>query len=181
MTKLIITTFAILASSALADSTSVPQWAQEKRPVIISYYLGIGTSFPLGEMAKTWNPYLNLFGRLDFSVSPKLNIWSGVDYNLFSPGVGRKFRSINLTGDLKIDAGKSTQKINPYLFVGIGLAITDTSDADPTLSPSNQTDALLEIGGGVGYKTFFIQGRYLSIMSYKYPRSYIPVTLGMKF
>ena len=194
-----ITALAIFVSSAYADSTDVPQWAQEKKPVKVAYYLGVGTSFPLGDLADSWKQGFHGYGRLDFSLSPKLSVWAGADYNFFAledavdtSAEGGTFSAINLSGDLKINLGTLSQRINPYLFFGVGLAIQSISDysyrvygdtliTHRTVTYPTESNALIEIGGGLEYKALFIQGRYVSMWSDKKMRSFIPVTAGVKF
>jgi len=194
-----VTTLAIFLPTVSADTTEIPKWAQEKTPVKMSYYLGVGTSFTVSDMADSWKRGIHGYGRLDFSLSPKLSIWAGTDYHFFAlqdaadtSVAGGNFSTINITGDLKINLGTPHQRINPYLIAGMGLAIQSISDSSyriygdtlidhRSVSYSTKSNALIEIGGGVEYKYFFIQGRYLNIMSDKKSRSYIPITVGVKF
>ncbi len=194
-----VTTLAIFFPTVSADTTEIPRWAQEKTPVKVMCYLGIGTSYPLQGIADNWKQGFHGFGRLDFLASPRLSVWAGADYHSFSLDdvadtsvEGGTLWSINFTGDLKIDPGELALGVNPYLFAGLGLSIQSISDSsyrvyDDTLIthrtvtyPTNPF-AIIEIGGGVEYKNFFIQGRYLKVMFDNIPGSYIPVTVGVKF
>jgi hypothetical protein len=199
MTKAMVTTLAIFLPTVSADTTEIPRWAQEKTPVKVMCYLGIGTSYPLEEIGDSWKQGFHGFGRLDFLVSPKLSVWVGADYHFFSPEdvadtsvEGGKFWTINFTGDLKIDPGTLALGINPYLFAGLGLAIQSISDFSyriygdtlvnrGLINYPTKSIALIEIGGGVEYKNFFVQGRFLRIMFDDISGSYIPVTVGVKF
>jgi len=194
-----MTTLIILAPSAFADTTDVPQWAQEKTPIKMSYYLGVGTSVASGDLADSWTLGFHGYGRMDFSASPKLSVWAGAEYHYFSfedqpdPSVeGANFSSINLTGDLKVNVATPDQGINPYFFGGLGLAIQKISDSTYEIygdtlvnrglvSYDTETNALIEIGGGVEFNEFFIQGRFVNIFASGSSISYIPFTVGVKF
>jgi len=162
----------------------------------MSYYLGAGTSVPLGDLNDGWKMGFHGYGRMDFAVSPKLDVLAGADYHFFSledqPDTsveGGTFSTINLTGDFKVNLGTPDKGANPYLLGGIGLAIQNISDSSFAVSAQSRslksfdtkTNALIEIGGGVELKTLFIQGRYVNILSDSTSISYIPITVGVKF
>lgn len=198
MARLIMKVLLILMLNISGHTDEIPRWAQEKTPVKMSYYLGLGTSFPSGDLADNWKQGFHGYGRMDFSASPKLSIWVGADYHFFPHEVvadtgfeGGNFSSINLTGDFKVNFGTAGVGINPYLFAGMGLAIRRISDSTyhipgdtlngSLISTPARSNSLIEIGGGVEYKMFFIQSRYLNNVSDITSVGYIPITLGVKF
>ncbi len=190
----------MLAPSLSADTTEIPQWAHEKKPVKMSYNLGVGTSYPLDNIADYWKQGFHGYGRLNFLLSPKLNVWAGADFHFFpfddeadTSVRGANLSTLNFTGDLKINLGMPLSGVNPYLFGGTGVAVPNISDSSKyfyvgetldsihTVTYPRKAYALIEIGGGVEYKYFFIQGCYLTIMFNRKSQSYIPITVGVKF
>ncbi len=181
MNKVLSISLAVMSFGLSGEATEIPTWAKEKAPVKINYYFGLGTSLPLGYLGEDWKHFLHGFSRMDFSVSPNLNIWAGVDYHLFKPVIhddeDLKFKSTNIVVDLNINFGENATLLNPYFFAGAGLAITNIR-----IVPDKQKSyPMLEIGGGMEYKKFFVQGRYVNVLSNYKAISYIPITLGVKF
>lgn len=181
------------------NTDEIPQWAQEEKPVKMSYYLGLGASVTVSDLAKGWNAGYHGLGRIGFEASPVLSILAGFEYHYFSfkdqPDTsvsGSNFTSRNFIGELKLNLASPAHGVNPYFFAGAGLAITRISDStyriyNDTLvnrgavTYKTETDALIEFGAGLEYKILFIQCRYLSVLSDSTTVSYVPITLGVKF
>lgn len=178
MIKIIFTTLALMATSALADSTDVPRWAQEKKPVEISYYLGLGRSFHLESTSAGKKSYHQLFGRMDFSISPKMNIWIGGEYNIHSLLKFWTIGHINFTGDFKIKVGKLSQKVNPYFVVGLGGSYIKLLNSNSGRTSTG--GGIFEFGSGIESKKMFFQACFISVSTGKESWSYIPVTVGVK-
>ncbi|MGH8015474.1 MAG: outer membrane beta-barrel protein [Candidatus Zixiibacteriota bacterium] len=199
MNRLLINALPILALNISGDTTEIPKWAQEKTPVKMAYYLGLGTSYPISDLGDNWKQGFHGLFRLDFTATPKLNVWVGADYHHFSLkdnkyniAEGGNLSTINLTGDLKINLGTPGQGANPFCFGGAGMAIKRISDSNYEIfgdtlvnlglvSYKSETNTLFEFGGGVEYKQMFIHARYVSVLSDNLTVRYIPLTVGVKF
>lgn len=196
MARLFMKALPILMLNISGHTDEIPRWAQEKKPVEITYCLGLGSSLPMGGLDDRWNQGLHIFGRLNFASSPILSVWAGVDYHRFPFEAGEEtpgFKSINFSGDLKIKLAFSASGINPYFFGGAGIATvsktdyffykpSDTSAVIQVLGDfPTKSYPLVELGGGADCKKFFFHVRYLNIFSDNTTVSYIPITLGVKF
>ncbi len=187
MKKGLVTVLTILVACAIA----VPQVQSQEPLKPISFYLGGGVSIPTGDLGDGWKMGFHGLGRLGFNVAPKLDILAGLDYHTFSlddQGVsglsGGAISTINLTGDLKVNLGAPGMSSNPFVLGGVGLAIESASDLTTPLGTftfDTESDLFIEVGGGVEFNKFFIQGRYVNIFASGSSISYLPITAGVKF
>jgi len=187
-------TIPVILMACPATTTEVPAWAKEKEPIKITYFIGIGPSFPTADLNDRWDQGLHISARFDFAASPILSVWAGFDYHRFPfspPGEASGFKSINFSGDLKINLANPDIGLNPYFFGGAGVATIKKTDfflyrSDTAVHVNlgaypTKTYPLMEYGGGMSFKNVFIHVRYVSVFSDNYSTGFVPVTMGVKF
>ncbi len=184
----VLTVLAVLVAGYLA----VPQVQAQEAAKPMSFYLGGGLSVPTGDLGDGWKLGFHGLGRVGFNVAPKLDILAGIDYHTFSvddqgvSGVsGGAISTINFVGDLKVNLGAPGMSTNPFVLGGVGLAIASISDLTiaglGTFSFDSESKMFVEVGGGVEFNKFFVQGRYVNIFTEGSSISYLPITVGVKF
>lgn len=195
MKKVLVNVF--VAVALLATAALVTPQTQAQEPVkSVSFMLGAGIGMPTGDLSDGWKMGFHGTGRVGFEVAPKIDILAGLDYHLFpiddmgdASVDGGTLSTLNIGGDAKLNLGTPEMSANPFLLGGFGMAIYTISDLtydDPglgtvTVSFSSETDLFIEIGGGVEFNQFFLEGRYVNIFSEGSSISYIPFSLGVKF
>ncbi|HEX2897717.1 MAG TPA: hypothetical protein VHP63_06685, partial [candidate division Zixibacteria bacterium] len=174
LSKIVMKSLPFVLFNLSGISSDIPEWAKEKTPPKISYYFGLGTGFPIGDLSDGWGQGFHGFGRIDFAASPMLNIWAGAEYHYFSfedqpdtSVTGHDLSTVNLAGDMKLNLTSANQGISPYFIAGAGLAIRKISDSTfriygdtlvnrGVVTYKTSTKPFFEIGGGVEYKMIFL-------------------------
>lgn len=163
--------------------------AQEVKTV--DGYVSAGLSLPTGDLGDGWKLGYHLAGRMGFDVAPKVRILVGVGLHAFplddrGTGVdGGNITVVPIMADIKLNLGLPGASANPYLLGGIGMANLSFSDltyqGQLWLKGESETDFAVEIGGGVDFDRFFVQGKFVNVFTEGSDLTFIPFSFGLKF
>ncbi|UCC44367.1 MAG: hypothetical protein JSU65_00085, partial [Candidatus Zixiibacteriota bacterium] len=137
-------------------------------------------------------------GRIGFSAMPRVQVCVGIDYHIskmkdaFASSFGvvgdiveeiGSQKTLLVAGDAKLDLGVPMAPVTPYVIGGIGLANTSVpeikfvGDVEPSVS---NTDLFFEVGGGVEFNNFFLQGKLISIQTEGSASNMLAFSAGLK-
>lgn len=187
---LLLTVLAIfIASAAMAQAPVKP----------FTIYAGGGLTMPMGPDYFKDNTKMGFhgFAQLGFDVIPKgqavINLeyhMIGADWDNAKYGTdytdGGDVSIIMVGGDFKFNFGLPAAPIKPFVFGGVGLAISSQSDITSTSmgtlpAGDSQNDMYFQFGAGVHFNQFFAKARYVNIMTEGESSSMIPISVGVSF
>jgi len=155
-----------------------------------------GISAPTGELNDIWKAGYHGSGRIAHSFAPKLELTAGLDYHSFprdALGIsnleGGDYKVLMLAVDLRLNLGVYPMPWKPFLFGGGGIARASTSDmtypdvfgsGTITVEGDSNTKPFIEIGGGINFSLFFIQGKFVNIFYDDGNVKYVPISAGIR-
>lgn len=167
----------------------------------VNIYLGAGIGIPSGNLSGGFNTGFHATGRLGFSITPRLSLLLGADFNdlpIDQPGlldvlstVFGGFRTTMFGGGLRLDLTVPEAGIDPFLMGGLGLARVSQPDLIipglGTLTYNRRSKLYFEGGGGIGLgrlliqvKIVYINNGFVNSSDQEVAATYLPVTLVVK-
>jgi len=182
----LITLILLLAVSAVAQLPGKP----------FTFSVAGGISAPTGQLNDIWKAGYHGSGRIAHSFAPKLEFTAGLDYHSFprdALGIsgleGGDYKVLMLAVDVRLNLGVYPMPWKPFLFGGGGIARATTSDmtypdvfgsGTITEEGDSNTKPFIEIGGGVSFGLFFIQGKFVNIFYDEGNVKYVPFSVGIR-
>ena len=182
----LVTLTLFLAASAVAKLPG--------KPFAVSVAGGI--SAPTGDLNVDWKAGYHGSGRIDYSLAPKLEFTGGIDYHSFprdplerSGLEGGTYKVVMLAVDLRLNLGVYPMPWKPFVFGGGGIVRTTKSDmtylnesgsGTVTEEGDSNTKPFIEIGVGVNFRFFFIQGKFVNIFYDDSNVKYVPFSVGIR-
>jgi len=187
--KRLLMILAILLVFAVGASAQVPA-----KPFTV--YVGGGLSMPVSPSAfdDLYKMGFHGSGGVGFTVSPMFQVIGRVEYHTWgldkekygiSDVEGGSFKVIAFGADGKFAFGVPGAPIKPFVLGGVGMANISVSDfeyeGETIATIPSETDFYVAFGGGVEFKNFFAQFRYVHIMTEGDATGTVPITVGVKF
>ena len=193
MKKLTVTILAAVLVLAISVSAQTPS-----KP--FSVYAGGGLSMPMGDFSDRYKSGFHGTARIGFSAAPRMEILLGVDYHLnkmkdefaaafdtATAGIlsveAGNYKTLLVAADAKLNLGVPMAPVTPYAVGGIGIANVSAPKVKflgwdvPSIS---NTKVFFEVGGGVEFNKFFLQGKLVSIQTEGSASNMLAFSAGLK-